>query len=199
MIEALVVDLGGVVTRFHPERRLAALAALTGLPEATVEKRWFASGREREAELGEHSTGTIAGAIQAALGTEVAAEDLVAAWSLAFEPDPTALALLASVPLPRALFTNNGPMVDLCLAGPLREIRAVFNPVITSWRIGARKPAPEAFERAGALLGTAPAQILFLDDSAVNIRAARRHGWQSALTPTSVSVREALMEAGLLA
>ncbi|MDA0270554.1 MAG: HAD-IA family hydrolase [Chloroflexi bacterium] len=197
MIDVLAVDLGGVAARFYPERRRAALAALTGLAEITIETRWFTSGHEGEAELGAYSTDTIAGAIQAALGVEVAVSDLVKAWSLAFEPEVEVLELLAAIPARRVLFTNNGPMVDLCFAGPLRDLGSAFGPPLASWRIGARKPSEAAFERAAALLNVPPGRILLVDDALPNVLAARQCGWQAAHTPNTALVRSALRDAGL--
>jgi glucose-1-phosphatase len=147
MIEAVVVDLGGVAARFRPERRMRALASLSGLPERTIQERLFDSGFDDRAESGEYSREQVVEGVQTALGRKVPLAPLIDAWALAFEPDREVLAQLAVLPVRRALFTNNGPLLDECLAGPLMSLAAAFDEVICSWRVRARKPAREAFER----------------------------------------------------
>ncbi len=79
----------------------------------------------------------------------------------------------------KALFTNNGPMIDACLAGPLRDLADVFDEIICSWQLRARKPEAVAFERAAERLASSPERLLLLDDSAENVAAAIRCGWQA--------------------
>ena len=180
MIETLVVDLGGVAARFHPERRLEALARLTGLEPRLITARLFESGFEAAAETGAYSLDDIAARVIATLGHPVATADLVGAWSLAFEPDARVLALISGVAARRVILTNNGPMLDLCLAGDLRELWDSFEDVICSWHLRARKPDPEAFERTAERLRCAPGSLLLLDDSLANVEAAERCGWSAA-------------------
>ena len=177
MIEMLVVDLGGVAARYLPERRLAALATLSSLTPEVVHERLFASSFEQQAELGAYASDTILDAVQTQLGLHSGASELVEAWALAFEPDEGVLELLAGLGRPKALFTNNGPMIDACLAGPLRDLASVFEAVVCSWQIQARKPDTAAFQRAAERLGRTPEELALLDDRAENVEAARRCGW----------------------
>ncbi len=45
-----------------------------------------------------------------------------------------------------------------------------------SWEMGARKPEPAYFEAALGLIGAEPGAVLFVDDSAANVAAAREVG-----------------------
>ena len=49
--------------------------------------------------------------------------------------------------------------------------------IIYSAALGHRKPAAEFFERAAAIAGAAPEDIVLVDDTLANIEAARRAGW----------------------
>ena len=179
MIETVVVDLGGVAARFLPERRLQALASLSGVPEDVIRERLFESGFERQAELGAYSPDQVLAAVQAALDHPVPVAALIDAWALAFEPDIQVLECIASLPVSSALFTNNGPLLDACLAGPLRALSATFDEIICSWHVRARKPEAAAFERAAERLQRSPDRLLLLDDSAANVHAAIRCGWDA--------------------
>jgi len=64
------------------------------------------------------------------------------------------------------------------LAGYLKELGIVeaFDSVIISADEGVTKPAPEIFTRALDRLGVAPSEAVFIDDTPVNVEAARRLG-----------------------
>jgi HAD superfamily hydrolase (TIGR01509 family) len=176
-----VLDFGGVVCAFRPHRRLAALAELSGIDEATIDQRIWQNGLDAAAERGELSPDDTWNGVLAALD-HVADRDAVrGAWALAFEPNETILALIDSVRVPVALFTNNGPLVDDILDHELGEVAARFQHRLLSCQLGAVKPAPEAFRRAAAQLGCEPGELLLLDDSPANVAAARAQGWQAAL------------------
>jgi HAD superfamily hydrolase (TIGR01509 family) len=179
LIEAAVVDLGGVAAAFLPERRLAALAALSRLPENVVQDRIFDSGLEARAEAGAYSLEEAQAAVLTALEDRVSLQALIEAWAKAFEPNQAVLDRLDALPVPKVLLTNNGPMLDACLGGPLARLRASFDEVICSWHLGVRKPEAAAFRRAATRLGRSPDTLLLLDDSADNVQGARACGWQA--------------------
>lgn len=195
-IEVLVVDLGGVAARFTPERRLRALGAATGLSEAEVRARIWDSGLEASAERGRYSSDEIIEVVRAAFDHRIGAEELVEAWALAFEPDEAVLARLARVPLRRVVFTNNGPMLDRCLAGPLRDLAASFEQVICSWHLSAAKPDAGAFEGASDRIGVPGARLLLLDDSAENVAGARACGWEASQVRSLDDLQGALAALG---
>jgi len=64
------------------------------------------------------------------------------------------------------------------LAGYLKELGIVeaFDSVIISADEGVTKPTPEIFTRALDRLGVAPSEAVFIDDTPVNVEAARRLG-----------------------
>ncbi len=139
MIETIVLDLGGVAARFHPERRLEALASLSRTTEKAIEELIFDSGLEHRAELGAYSLEEVLANLWGALDYQGSDTALIEAWALAFEPDNEILEYVASLGSRKAVFTNNGPMLDACLAGPLSRLAAVFDEIICSWHLRACK------------------------------------------------------------
>jgi glucose-1-phosphatase len=180
-IDWLVVDLGGVAADFRPERRLVALAQATGLPADVIDERLFRSGLDHDAELGRHTVDSIAIEVIEHLDNRLDRDQLIECWSGAFEPNIELLRTLACVGTRRALFTNNGPLLDLCLAGPLTSVAEAFGFTICSWHIGATKPDPLAFARAADRLATPAERLLLIDDSPANVEAARTAGWHAIL------------------
>ena len=52
----------------------------------------------------------------------------------------------------------------------------LFDVSCYSWELGAAKPDPAFFAEAARRIGSAPAEILFIDDSTANVAAARQAG-----------------------
>ncbi|CAN5645240.1 HAD-IA family hydrolase [soil metagenome] len=201
----LVMDLGGVTCRWLPDRRLAALAELSGLPAATIDASLFESGFDDATERGRFPLEDLLAQLRALLGlgdgvgtqAEVTAE-LRAAWASAFDPDLRVLDLVTRASTPAVLFTNNGPLLEEALAHELGPVGDAFDRVLCSWRLGATKPDPTAFARAAEALDVEPGQILFVDDSVANVEEARAQGWQAHHFRDHLNLRVALGAAGLL-
>ncbi len=197
MIRWLVVDLGGVAAHYRPELRARTLAAATGLDPTAVDDRLFASGLDGRAERGDIPPANILDTIRAALDADITDDHLVAEWSAAFEPNPDVLDAIGAASVLSCLFTNNGPIINLCLAGPLASVSRSFDRVVCSWELGATKPSAVAFERAQSILGASADEILLLDDSEANVQAAIRSGWHAKHVIDVVGVRTALDTHGL--
>jgi len=201
----LVMDLGGVTCRWLPDRRLAALARLSGLPPGTVELTVFDSGFDDATERGQFDLAEVVEQLRSLLGLATQPEtvdesyaELRAAWAQAFEPDLRVLDLITRAECPAALFTNNGPLLEAALDHELGGVGDVFDHRLFSWRLGTTKPDPQAFERATAALGVAPGEVLFVDDSAANVAAAEAHGWRAHHFRDHLNLQAALADAGLL-
>jgi glucose-1-phosphatase len=189
-IEAVVLDLGGVVCRFVPDRRLRALARLTDQPASDIHAALWASGLDTRVDSGDLDHDEAYAAVLGRLGggqgrgqgsgqggDRVSPGDLRAAWAAAFEPDEEVLALVRSLDRPVALFSNNGPITEDCLRRELAAVGDAFDLVLLSWRLGATKPDPNAFVEATAQIGVPAQALLYIDDSLDNVRAAARRGW----------------------
>jgi putative hydrolase of the HAD superfamily len=73
------------------------------------------------------------------------------------------------------------------------KLREHFDGMLYSAALGARKPHPEFFERALAKLPvSSPEEILFLDDFAKNVEAAKALGWEAHLHTCADDLTRAL-------
>jgi glucose-1-phosphatase len=179
MYDWLVVDLGDVAAEFQPEARLAALEQASTIQKDEIHSRLFSSGLDHDAELGMYDTESITAVILARLEHRLSPDLLIDAWSKAFRADQELLDCLRQFSIQRALFTNNGPMLDACLSGPLTHIASAFDKVICSWHLGTRKPDPASFARTALRLGCEPSRLLLVDDSPANTQIASITGWQT--------------------
>ena len=82
--------------------------------------------------------------------------------------------------MPTALLTNN---VREWRDGWRRslDLDGLFDVVIDSSEVGARKPEPRIYEITQEHLGVDPSGILFVDDIGQNLKAAKALGWQTLL------------------
>jgi HAD superfamily hydrolase (TIGR01509 family) len=74
---------------------------------------------------------------------------------------------------------------------------AWLEPLFLSCEIRACKPSPEAFAAVEASLGLPPGEILFIDDTAANVEAARARGWDAILFASNAALASDLAARGL--
>jgi FMN phosphatase YigB (HAD superfamily) len=61
----------------------------------------------------------------------------------------------------------------------LPGIREAFDNIYSSGGLGVSKPDPVFYTAVTAKISASPEQIMFFDDSGVNVEAAQRCGWQA--------------------
>jgi putative hydrolase of the HAD superfamily len=141
-----------------------------------VHEAIWTSGLDFRAESGDLSPADAERLVIAALDNRVDSAMLRSAWSAAFVADAAVCDFVTGLALPAFAFTNNGPIFSACVADGSIAVGRLFERVICSWQIGARKPDPIAFERLCAEIEYPPEQLLFVDDDADNVAAARSVG-----------------------
>ena len=187
-IRAVLWDFGGVMTespflafrRFEKERGLPA-DFLRGINARNHDHNAWA--RFERSELSPHQFDEDFAAETRAAGHEVRGLDVIDL--LYGEVRPTMVAALKACKrhFINACVTNNvaaGPgrgfERDPGRAGEWKGILDLFDVVIESSKIGARKPEFRFFERACAQLGIAASQAVYLDDLGTNLKPARTMG-----------------------
>lgn len=193
-ITTVLFDLGGVVCRFLPERRLALLAANCGLPPAEVHAQLWDSGFSHECDLGHYDTTQMYQEVRRRIGLRLDYAGFRAAWSAAFEPDQAVLAIADAVAAQcrTAMLTDNPALLDEALPILLPEVARRFEPRLFSWALGACKPDVEVFARALDRLGESPANVLFVDDNSAAVDRARAAGLETVLFTDAPSLATAL-------
>ena len=182
-------DLGGVVVDVDH-------GVLAGLgPRARVEEALFGDARHDALTVGALDAEAFVAAAAAALDEDV---DVVARrWREVVRFADGGLSLLETTArvCPVAVWSNTDPL-HWGELGPALEAIAVD--VAPSFRLGAMKPADHYFTRALARLGVDPGEVLFLDDRADNVAAARAIGIDAVVVVGVAAAREALRQRGVL-
>lgn len=193
-IRAAVFDYGGVLIAGGPSD-VVAFGARIGLPEEVwkpLRRSFFGNdGIWARLERGEVAFRDFTAGLRHAIveaGGSVTEEQ---AASFMGTPDPMghrtrlrpkmldAVRRLRAV-MPTALLTNN---VREWRSGweAVLEPGTLFDVVIDSSEVGARKPEPAIYEITREKLGVAHDEIFFLDDIGQNLKAARALGWNTEL------------------
>ncbi len=168
-IEAIVLDLDGVIRHFDPDHP-GRVEARHGLPEGTLWSTAFASDRIKAVVTGQVTRADWTRLIGDAVGNVDAAEEWLA------EPATTDQEVLAIVDglradgYPVSILTNGTDTVpaELDEAG----IRDRFDHLFNTAAIGMAKPDPAIFQHVCQQLAMDPGSVFFTDDSPGHVEAA---------------------------
>lgn len=202
MIEAVVFDMDGVLSRHRRERRLALLASWSGRTPEAIHAAIWGNGFEDEAERGLHSADDYLKGFGERLGYRLSAAEWVEARKAATEPDPAMLSLARRLgaACPVGMFTNNPLLLKRHFAEVFPAADEIFGPrAIFSAELRRSKPDPEAFRRLAERLEVAPAAILYFDDDATYVEGAREAGLAAYRVGGVEGVRAGLAAHGMAA
>lgn len=195
MIRNLIFDMGGVILPMQsieePMRRFAQL----GLTRNQAEQCFGLYGQQgifREAETGERSAEAFLEAYRELTGRATTFDEVSWAW-LGFVHEPPVERLheldrLRGEGYHVALLSNTNPFIMRHCESPAfsplgKGIASHFDRLFYSYRLGACKPDPSAFERMLQQGGYVAAESLFLDDAMHNVEAARALGMHALHVP----------------
>ena len=194
-VEALLVDIGGVLIAIDWERMFARWSRDSGKPAAELRRRFRFEDTYARHERGEIAAAEYFAFLRKDLGVALADEELAAGWDAIFAGEIAAtLALVreAAKRIPTYAFSNTNVAHKRAWDEHFPEALATFRRVFASCELGLRKPERAAFERIAREIGVAPGGILFLDDLAENVEGARAAGLQAVLVRSPQDVADAL-------
>jgi putative hydrolase of the HAD superfamily len=182
-ISLVLFDLGGVVCKFLPERRLEQLSLASGKPATQIQGLLWDSGFSRSCDRGELSGAEMHQRVGELLEWTAEYAEFRRAWASAFEPDSSVLALVHALRRQRrtGLLTDNPPVIKEALQHELRQVGSEFDFLGFSCELRSVKPEPAVFRAALVRAQSRPEKALFIDDARANVDAARALGIASLL------------------
>jgi FMN phosphatase YigB (HAD superfamily) len=199
-VEALLFDLGGVMTEIDFARATARWAEHAGQPHAVIRARFTHDEAYERHERAEIDAGEYFASLRRSLGIEITDAQFLDGWNAIFVGPiagfAEALAPVASR-LPVYAFTNTNRAHEAVWSVRFAETLKPFRKIFVSSTIGLRKPDREAFDHVCGEIGVPAARILFFDDSLANIEGARAAGLQTVHVHSNADVVVALT--GLIA
>jgi glucose-1-phosphatase len=198
-LSVILFDLGGVLVEL-PEQPIPAgwveRSSLSGHKLSC----WLTSPAAKAFEKGEINAARFAEALVDEMKLSIAPEEILEYFT--FWPKglfPGTKALIDSI-LPQytlAIFSNTNELHWPRLMGEM-ALEGCFDHYFASFNIGLAKPDPDAFRHVINALACEPCQILFLDDSLMNVDAARLEGMKAEQACGITQVKKILAEYGVL-
>lgn len=146
--KVILFDLGDVVCRFVPERRLELLAAACGTSPQDVREALYGTGLVDLWDQGGATAGRIHETVRSELGFKGGRAELERLWCAAFDPDHEVLRLVrASRPCRTALFTNNDALLLSALPRVMPQVAECFDKLVFSCELGAKSLTRERSSR----------------------------------------------------
>ena len=199
-LSVILFDLGGVLVELPARPIPVDWVDRLLLSEQTL-SGWLASPAAKAFEKGEISAAQFVDELVNEMKLLVAPEEILAYFT--FWPKglfPGTKALIGKI-LPHyslAIFSNTNELHWPRLMTEM-ELEGCFDYYFASFKIGMAKPDPAAFRYVVNALSCEPSEILFLDDSRMNVDAARLVGMKAERVSGIGQVEKILSEYGVLA
>jgi putative hydrolase of the HAD superfamily len=199
-IRAIVFDFGNVVGFFSHRRAAQQLAAYAAEGDAGAIQD-FVFGRKLDDDFERGAIDSAAFRARVREGCRLACDDAQfdAAYSDIFWPNPEVTELL-----PRLcgryrllLLSNTTELHSRWFRRQFAAVLAHLDHVVLSHEVGLRKPDRRVFEHCRVVAGCTTSECLFVDDTAVNVEAARAYGWHALVYRPGGNLRGQLAELGV--
>lgn len=182
----VVFDFGGVLFRWQPHdffpRVLPHLAGTEAAAQALVSAFFEGyAGDWAEYDRGAVDEARLANRIAFRTGLDIADVQRVLdaiPGELVLLPHTESLLARLRARGHRLFFLSNMPLRYAAHLESLHPLHDWFDDGLFSSRIGRVKPEPAIFEHAARHFGIAPKASVFIDDFALNVKAARALGWE---------------------
>ncbi len=185
-MQTLLLDFGNVVAFFDHRRASRQLAALAGAPTTAeqVFERVFASPLEPDLDRGRIPAPQFLRLLRGHLDLTASDDAIVTAWCDIFQPNEELVAQLPRVrPLVHRLVlaSNTNDLHFQWIARQFAAPLALFDELVLSYRVGARKPEEAFFRRCVDAAGVPAGRCVFVDDKPEFVEAARQAGMAGVL------------------
>lgn len=181
-MRAILFDIGNVLVRYDHQRTITALAALYDAEPAQLMAVYAEIGRPFGA--GHIGSQQVIERLNQRFATSQTPEAFSAAFCAGLSRDDSALAYVTGLQIDGELavgaISNTNEVHAAWLDAHVPELDE-FELVILSNEVRILKPDPEIFELAMEILDVRPVQVLYIDDLAENIGAARQLGMSAVL------------------
>jgi putative hydrolase of the HAD superfamily len=195
--DALLFDLGRVVIDIDFTRTLHCWAKHAGRAPEEIVARYSQDDAYKQHEVGTIDAAAYFNSLRASLGIDITHAQFLEGWNALFVGEMPRIAELlerAGSRVPLYAFSNTNVAHADHFSKPFADVLGHFREVFLSSSIGLRKPNADAYAYVIEKIGVPAGRIVFFDDSADNIAAARACGLQTVHVTSPTSVAEALDE-----
>jgi putative hydrolase of the HAD superfamily len=197
-ISGVLFDIGGVLVGLDGVPSLAKLLQIDPLHDE-IHRRWMACPSVVRHETGQIAAAQFAVEVVQDLGLSLSPEAFLAefaGWLIA--PLAGAFELVDRIPSVYQVAALSNMSAFQWSRIQAMGLPARFDALYLSHEIGHLKPSPEAFQAALAGMALPPGEVLFLDDGAANVEAARALGIEAHLVRGPAEAEAVLRAHGVL-
>jgi glucose-1-phosphatase len=198
--DALLFDLGRVVFNIDFPRALACWAGHAGCEPAAIAARFVTDESYHHHERGTISDEAFFDNLRRSLGIAITDEQFLEGWNAIFAGEMEGIAPLlerAAKHFPLYVYSNtNRPHIAYFTQVHAHTLKP-FRELYYSSSIGHRKPDAAGFDHVVSAIGVPASRILFFDDLADNVEAARASGLKAVHVTSSRDVADALDALGI--
>ncbi len=178
VIRAILLDFGGVLIKMTDDRPRLELAAKLGMPVSSIDKLIFYSESAQKASMGEISVRQHWETVRQGLG--ISPQDMPGFLQSYWSANDVNWELLEYVkglrPNCKLGLLSNAWEDTRQTMHQLWNIDGLFDDMVISAEVKLAKPDPRIFHLALERLQVQASEAVFIDDTAINITAARREG-----------------------
>jgi putative hydrolase of the HAD superfamily len=198
--DALLFDLGRVVLDIDFNKAIRCWAGHAGCEPDDIIRRFARGELYRRHEVGEISDAEFFEGLREMLGVNLSDVEFLQGWNAIFAGEMPGIAPLlarASKCLPLYAFSNTNAAHVGHFAQAYAGVLGHFRDIFLSSTIGLRKPDAAAYDHVVRAIGLPARRIVFFDDLAENIDAARAYGLTAVHVTSPGDVAEALAALGI--
>jgi glucose-1-phosphatase len=180
----ILFDFGNVIAVFDHMiacRRLASLSR-PALDPQDVYERIFNTALEEDYDCGRLSSAAFVDRLRRDLNVEASDEAIAEAWCDIYAANPVIQELVADEKrrgTRLVLASNTNELHFEWFSRQFEPVLRLFDELVVSFRVGARKPAVQFFEACMRAAGRTADQIIYIDDRPDYVAAGRALGMQA--------------------
>ena len=198
--DALLFDLGRVVLNIDFSRALTCWAGHAGCQSSDMAERFVRDESYKHHEIGTISDEAYFDSLRRGLGISISDEQFLEGWNAIFAGEMEGIAPLldrAAKHFPLYVYSNtNRPHIAYFTQVHAHTLKP-FRELYYSSSIGHRKPDAAGFDHVVGAIGNPASRIVFFDDLADNVEAARACGLKAVHVTSSRDVADALDALGI--
>jgi putative hydrolase of the HAD superfamily len=180
VIELVVFDMDGVLSRPNHARRLEILSRHSGKSPEHIHRAVWESDLEARAEVGAWRTGAeYLAEVNRVIGASLTREQWIEARRGTTTPihETLGIARRLAARVPITTLTNNNALLRESIGEVFPEAAELFGAsFLASCELGARKPERAAFANLARRFGVVHERVLFIDDHPKFVEGARAAG-----------------------
>jgi glucose-1-phosphatase len=198
-MKTLFIDFGNVIGFFDHQRAIRKLVEFTPLTAEELTKVLYGPLIEEPYEAGQLTTDQYVGAALELGLLSCSRAQFLEAFVDIFWPNREVCSLIPSLAehYRIVLASNTNESHYQQYTQQFADVLKHFSALCPSHHLGWRKPHLTYFEKCQLQAEADPKDCLFLDDLAVNTKAAKVHGWQALLYRPGENLADQLRNLGL--